>query len=93
MELIGPWVWKIPWRRAWKPTPVFLPGEFHGQRSLQLTIHRVKKNQTRLKRLNMHTYIEQHVLKKLGSLIEGNGRCEPYVHYWFLLGDRFPYRV
>ena len=26
--------WKIPWRREWKPTPVFLPGEFHGQRSL-----------------------------------------------------------
>ena len=26
-----PWVRKIPWRRAWQPTPVFLPGEFHGQ--------------------------------------------------------------
>ena len=25
---------KIPWRRAWQPTPVFLPGESHGQRSL-----------------------------------------------------------
>ena len=24
----------IPWRRAWQPTPVFLPGESHGQRSL-----------------------------------------------------------
>ena len=24
---------KIPWRREWQPTPVFLPGEFHGQRS------------------------------------------------------------
>ena len=29
-----PWVGKIPWRRAWQPTPVFLPGEPHGQRSL-----------------------------------------------------------
>ena len=29
-----PWVGKIPWRRAWQPTPVFLPGEYHGQRSL-----------------------------------------------------------
>ena len=29
-----PWVWKIPWRRAWQPTPVFLPAESHGQRSL-----------------------------------------------------------
>ena len=29
------WVGKIPWRRAWQPTPVFLPGEFYGQRSLE----------------------------------------------------------
>ena len=29
-----PWVGKISWRRAWQPTPIFLPGEFHGQRSL-----------------------------------------------------------
>ena len=29
-----PWVGKIPWRRAWQPTPVFLPGEAHGQRGL-----------------------------------------------------------
>ena len=30
----NPWVGKIPWRRAWQPISVFLPGEFHGQRSL-----------------------------------------------------------
>ena len=29
-----PWVGKIPWRRAWQPIPLFLPGESHGQRSL-----------------------------------------------------------
>ena len=29
-----PWVGKIPWRRKWQPTPLFLPGESHGQRSL-----------------------------------------------------------
>ena len=28
------WVGKIPWRRKWQPTPIFLPGESHGQRSL-----------------------------------------------------------
>ena len=28
-----PWVRKIPWRREWLPTLVFLPGEFHGQRN------------------------------------------------------------
>ena len=31
---LDPWVGKIPWRRKWQPTPVFLPGESHGQRSL-----------------------------------------------------------
>ena len=27
----NPWLGKIPWRRAWQPNPVFLPGESHGQ--------------------------------------------------------------
>ena len=30
----NPWVGKIPWRRQWQPTPVLLPGESHGGRSL-----------------------------------------------------------
>ena len=30
-----PWDGKIPWRGAWQPTPVFLPGESHGQRGLE----------------------------------------------------------
>ena len=30
----NPWVMKIPWSRKWQPIPVFLPGKFHGQRSL-----------------------------------------------------------
>ena len=30
-----PCVRKIPWRRKWQPTPVFLPGDFHGQRNLE----------------------------------------------------------
>ena len=30
----SPWFQKIPWRREWLPTPVLLPGEFHGQRNL-----------------------------------------------------------
>ena len=31
----NPWVRKIPWRRKWQLTPVFLPGKSPGQRSLQ----------------------------------------------------------
>ena len=29
-----PWIRKVPWRRKWKPTPVFLPGKSHAERSL-----------------------------------------------------------
>ena len=45
------WLGKIHWRRAWQPTPVFLPGEFHGQRSLagySLWGHRVGHNWSNL---------------------------------------------
>ena len=31
----SPWIRKIPWRRKWQPTPILLPGKFHGQRSLE----------------------------------------------------------
>ena len=33
-DMCDPWAGKIPWTRAWKFTPVFLPEESHGQRSL-----------------------------------------------------------
>ena len=45
------WVRKIPWRRKWQPTPLFLPGESHGQRSLS-GFFRVTKSWKRLKRLS-----------------------------------------
>ena len=45
-----PWVRKIPWRRAWQPTPVFLPEESPGNREAwRATVHRAAKNRTRLK--------------------------------------------
>ena len=48
---LDPWVWKIPWRRKWQPTPVFLTEESHGQRSLvhrltSYTVHRITKCDT-----------------------------------------------
>ena len=36
---------KIPWSRKWQYTPVFLPGNFHGQRNLACTIHGAAKSQ------------------------------------------------
>ena len=41
-----PWVGKSPWRRKWKPTPVFLPGKSHGQGAWRATVHGVTKSQT-----------------------------------------------
>ena len=46
------WVEKIPWKRKWQPTPVFLPGESHEQRSWWAVVHGVVKSWTRL---CMHT--------------------------------------
>ena len=43
----NPWVRKVPWRRKWQATPVFLPGKSHGQRSL-MELHRVAKSWRRL---------------------------------------------
>ena len=34
MQEFDPWVKKMPWRRKWQPTPVILPGKFHGLRRL-----------------------------------------------------------
>ena len=51
----NPWVKEIPWRRAWQPTPVFLPGESHGQKGLVgYGLWGRKESQTWLKRLSMH---------------------------------------
>ena len=56
-----PWVGKITWRRAWQPTPVFLPGEFHAQRSLAvLELQRVWHDWSDL--ACMHTYMYIYVI-------------------------------
>ena len=52
-EGLDPWVGKIPWRKKWKPTAAFLPGESHGGAWLA-TVHGVTKSWTRLKRLSTH---------------------------------------
>ena len=49
-----PWVEKIPWRREWQSAPVFLPGKFHGQRSLAGYCPWGHKQSIRLKQLSMH---------------------------------------
>ena len=56
----NPWVGKTAWRRAWQPTPLFLPGESHGQWSLagycpwggkesDMTEHACSSNKSKIK--------------------------------------------
>ena len=49
------WVWKIPWRRKWQPTPLFLPGKFHGERSLAGYSPGGCEESGRTEQLNIHT--------------------------------------
>ena len=49
---------KIPWRRAWQPTPVFLPGESHGQRSLEGYSPRSHKESDMIEQLSMYIDME-----------------------------------
>ena len=51
------WVGKIPWKKAWQPISVFLPGESHEQRSLVVCSPWGCKELDRIEWLSMHTYI------------------------------------
>ena len=53
------WVRKIPWRREWLPTPVFLPGELHGQRRLAgYTPWEHKESDTTESHTHTHTHTQ-----------------------------------
>ena len=60
-----PWVGKITWRRLWQPTPVFLPRESHGQRSLAGYSPRGRKESDTMERL--HFSKERRMLEMLLS--------------------------
>ena len=49
-----PWVGKIPWRRSWQSTPVFLPGNPMDRGARWPIVYRIAKSQTLLKWLSMH---------------------------------------
>ena len=49
---------KIPWRRKWQPTPVFLPGESHGQRSLVGYCPQGHKESDTTEQLHTHKTLE-----------------------------------
>ena len=60
-----PWIGKILWRRAWQPTPVFLPGEFSlDQGAWQATVHGVANESQRTEWLST-----THIVKGLNSSV------------------------
>ena len=63
------WVGKIPWSRKWQPTPVFLPGKFHGQRSQVPGLHSTEPQQRVRFNWYMSTSLVLSTLKVLIHLI------------------------
>ena len=76
----NPSVRKIPWRREWLTTSVFLPGESHGQRSLGGYGNGVAKSQTRLSNYLFHNNLCGIVLD---SCFLNTGRSEMCIHKVF----------
>ena len=70
-----PWIRKIPRRRAWKLTPVFLPGEPHG--AWRATVHSFTRSQTRLKGLSMHAHTHTYFF-----LPKSYYKCTCLPGYW-----------
>ena len=59
----NPWVRKIPWRRAWQPTPVFLAGESHGQRNWEgYSSCSHKESDTTKVTAHTHTHTHTHTV-------------------------------
>ena len=56
-----PWVGKIPWRRKWQPTPVFLPRNFLGQRSLASYSLQGHKESDMTEHTHTHTHSSKHL--------------------------------
>ena len=78
-----PWVRKIPWRREWQPTPVFLPGKIPWQAT---------KSWTQLKQLSAHTHTHTHTHTQshthstslLGPVSLSGEPLLPRVHPWLI---------
>ena len=72
-RLFDPWVGKIPWRRTWQPTSVFLPGGSHGRRRLEGNIQSIAwQSQTRLKRPSPHAHPHQNLFTEVQSSFPSN---------------------
>ena len=73
------WGLQNHWRRKWQPTPVFLPGESQGQRSLLGAVYGVAQSQTWLMRLSSSSS---------SSKITADGDCSHEIKRHLLLGRK-----
>ena len=69
---------RFPWRREWQPTPVFLPGESHGQRGLDGYSSRGRKESDTTEHTHTHSEPMSEVLIRRGN--EDTGRDIRNVH-------------
>ena len=81
-DSFDPWVRKIPWRRKWQLTPVFLPEEFHGQKSLAGYSPLGRRESDTTERLT-YCYMET-VKSSLIARSKGEGKDESAEHGGFL---------
>ena len=64
--MLDPWVKKIPWHRKWQPDLVFLPGKFHGHRSLASCSPWGRKELDMTEQLIVLTHTHIHIVKVYG---------------------------
>ena len=87
--MFNPWIRKIPWRRKWQPTPVFLPGESHGWRSLAGYSPWGCKESDRTERLHFTSLLLVQVLYYLGNYLL---QFELKVILFFFLSSRASFK-
>ena len=74
-----PWVRQIPWRRKWQPTPVSLPGKFHGQRSLVGYSPWGCKESEMTKHAHKYIMYRYMALRHVVSSLTRDGNCTPCI--------------
>ena len=84
------WVRKIPWRRKWQPSPVFLPGKSHGQRSLVGYSPWGRKESDMTECSCTHTYTNIHVHTHTHTHVLPRSKPKSYRQFKELCEDSLP---
>ena len=82
-----PWVRKIPWSREWQPSPIFLPGEFYGQRSLAGCSPWGHKELDLWVHVHTHTHTQLLSIQD-SSVAHSSGWSDGKRRYKFFLADK-----